>query len=343
MATQFLITCKTDYEKILAREVALYNFTPQTKGQGWILAQANDETFTKENETQTIIPCFAHSIRENPIPVSASSVNSLTDELINLFTTNLGTKRITDSWAFQFSSSGSEQLIHRAKSVEKHWLDKLQKKMSRVAKLAREGIPFSASFAQGFFVHFTDFNQVFVSFKALSAGQQRMLMDPKSPSRSYLKLEEAFRIYGHEPKRNEKVIDLGAAPGGWSYSALKRGALVIAIDNGPLKDPVKLHYNMRHLKVDALKFTYDYPKPVDWLLCDILEKPEIILELLHQWLGNKWCNNFIINIKVGRNDPIVLLNKIRNYEDGLLPYCQSLHIRQLYHDREEITLMGQTK
>ncbi|MBF0385216.1 MAG: rRNA methyltransferase [Candidatus Omnitrophica bacterium] len=343
MTAQILITCKTDYEKILAREIASYNFTPQTKGRGWILAQLENKTLFKEHRTQLTIPCFAHSIRETPIAVSAASVNSLADQLVNLFLTNLGSKRIADPWAFLFSSSGNEQLIHRAKSAEKSWLNKLQKKISRVAKLAREGIPYNSSFVEGFFVHFIDFNQAFVSFKALSAGQQRMQMDPKAPSRSYLKLEEAFKIFGNEPRRNEKVIDLGAAPGGWSYSALKRGAIVIAIDNGPLKSPVKLHSNMSHLKVDALKYTYDSSKPVDWLFCDILEKPDIIFNLLHKWLSQKWCRNFIANIKVGRNDPIVLLNKINNSRDGLLPFCQALYIRQLYHDREEITLMGQAK
>ena len=40
---------------------------------------------------------------------------------------------------------------------------------------------------------------------------------------------------GLEPMPGERVCDLGAAPGGWSYSAAKRGASVVAVDNGPLK------------------------------------------------------------------------------------------------------------
>jgi len=341
--TIMLLTCKTDYEKILAREIALYNIKLQTKGHGWVLTQDTGKTASKDHDTPITDPCFAYHILENPIKLTGTSVNDFTEKLINLFTENIGQSRITDSWARSFLSSGDEQLIKRTKTIEKNWLNKMQKKMSRVTKLSKEGIPHHSNFADGFFVHFTDFNQAFVSFRALSAGQQRMQMDPQAPSRSYLKIEEAFRIFGKEPGNQETVIDLGAAPGGWSYSALKRGAIVTAIDNGPLKDPVKSHKNICHLKVDALKYKYDGSKPADWLLCDILDKPEVIFILLNKWISQKWCRSFIVNIKVGRNDPILLLEKIRDSKNGILPFCKHLYIRQLYHDREEITLMGQTK
>lgn len=342
MTKTVLITCKTNYEKILARECALHDINFQTKGRGWILAHWEEHALSKQHEIPLTDPCFAHNIFKNPTTISAASVNRLTEKLINIFITHLGQTRIVEPWALLFSSSGEEQLIQRAKSVKKCWLTKMRKRMSHVVKLSKEGLPHCSKFVDGFFVHFVDFNQAFVSFKALSAGQQRMQMDSSAPSRSYLKVEEAFRIFGHEPQMNEIIIDLGAAPGGWSYSALKRGATVTAIDNGPLKDPVKSHQNINHLKIDAFKYTYDHSKPADWLLCDILEKPDIILNLLHKWLDQKWCRHFIVNLKIGRDDPIVLLKKIRDTQNGLPPYCKFLHVRQLYHNREEITLMGKT-
>ena len=343
MPTTALITCKTGYEKILSRELALHQIHPQTKGRGWILAQGEPKNSPKQPATPLPDLCFAYLVLENPAAVRATSVNSLTEKLINIFITHIGQTRIVEPWALSFSSSGHEQLVRHARSVRKNWTNKLLRKMAHVAKLAREGIPPGLKFTDGFFIHFTDFNQAFVAFRALSSGQQRMQMDPRAPSRSYLKTEEAFRILGAEPRKNETVVDLGAAPGGWSYSALKRGASVTAIDNGPLKNPVRGHPNIRHLKADALKYRHTRTQPADWLLCDILEKPDIILNLLHKWLRQKQCRHFIANIKVGTNDPILLLKKIRDPQKGLLPYCGILRIRQLYHDREEITLMGRTK
>jgi len=343
MTTTILITCKINYEKILAREIALYNVDFLTKGRGWILAQWEKQTLTKQYDTPLTNSCFAYHLLENPADVRAASVNSLTESLVNLFITHIGETRIVEPWKFLFTSSGNEQLIHHAKSVKKRWLNKMAKRLSHVTRLSQEGIPYGSKFTEGFFVQFIDFNHVFVSFRALSTGQQRMQMDSQAPSRSYLKTEEAFRMFGHEPRANETVIDLGAAPGGWSYSALKRGAIVTAIDNGPLKDPVKSHRNISHLKVDGIKYIYELSKPADWLLCDILEKPDIILNLLHKWVSQKWCRRFIVNIKIGREDPIGLIKKIRDPQKGILPHCKLLYIRQLYHNREEITLMGQTK
>jgi len=327
-----LITCKEGYEKILANEAALYHGKLQSKGRGWILAQW-DEALPQEL-------CFAYQILINPVKVSASSINGLIGKLLDLFTTHVKQKRIVEPWPLLFSSSGDAQLIHRAKTVEKIWLDNLQKRMSRVAKLSQKSILNGSQLADGLFVHFIDFDQAVVSLQAIGARQQRMQMDPQAPSRSYLKIEEAFHIFGCEPKKNDTVIDLGAAPGGWSYSALKRGACVTAIDNGPLKGPVASHPKISHLKIDAFKYKYDRSKPIDWLLCDILDEPDVILELLYEWLKHKRCRHFIVNLKVGRTNPIVLIKNIKDPLKGIASFCSLLHVKQLYHDREEITLMG---
>jgi len=336
-----LITCKADFEDILAREIALGNMSLQAKGPGWVLAQEKDPASTGSRAAKLTDLCFACHLLEDPVLISAPSVNSFAEKLADCFTEHIRPMRIDKPWPFLFASSGNEPLIHRAKTVSQAWSEKILKKVSRVAKLSVEGMPRGPEFSEGFFVHFTDFDQAFVSFNALSQGQQRMAMDPEAPSRSFLKLEEAFRVLGHEPQEGETVVDLGGAPGGWSYSALKHGAIVTAIDNGPLRDPVKSHKKMRHLKVDALKYTYDHDEPVDWLLCDILEKPGIILGLVRKWLSQGWCRRFIVNFKVGRSDPILLLKEIKDAQKGLSPFCGQLIIRHLYHDREEITVMGE--
>ncbi len=334
------MTCKEGYETILGREAALYRLNCQAQGSGWVLARGDQPGALPVPFGEL---CFAYAVLESPIAVEAAAVNSLVGRLVDEFTQHIGTQRIDAPWPRLFFSSGDERLIQHAGTVEKCWLEKVQKKMSRVVKLSRVGIPAAPSFAAGFFVHFTGFNKTLVAFKALSQGQQRMKMDPQAPSRSYLKIEEAFHVSGREPKENERVIDLGAAPGGWSHGALKRGAYVTAIDNGPLREPVRSHPKIRHLQTDALKYRPERDLPVDWLLCDVLEDPDVILELLRQWLGNKWCRRFVVNLKVGRLDPVMLLKRIRHIREGLAPLCQSLCVRHLYHDREEVTLMGEVR
>ena len=91
----------------------------------------------------------------------------------------------------------------------------------------RPELPRGAGPARGLFVFFADFGRVFAAREAWLGGQRRMADDDAAPSRSYLKVEEAYIVLGREPAAEETVVDLGAAPGGWSYSAAKRGARVI--------------------------------------------------------------------------------------------------------------------
>src|SRR4051812_31214857 len=56
------------------------------------------------------------------------------------------------------------------------------------------------------------------------------------PSRAYLKLWEALPRWRRWPSRDERCIDLGAAPGGWTWVLAGLGARVTAVDKAPL-DP----------------------------------------------------------------------------------------------------------
>ncbi|MDH5751508.1 MAG: hypothetical protein OEZ59_03720, partial [Deltaproteobacteria bacterium] len=172
-------------------------------------------------------------------------------------------------------------------------------------------------------------------------GASRLRKDDTAPSRSALKLEEAFELMGEAPLYRSKVVDLGAAPGGWSQACLKRGANVLAVDNGPLRTQGwdDLPGMLEHHRGDGL--TYRPPRerlPVDWLLSDMLVAPGVCLGLLRRWLGEGWCSRFVVNVKIPQKNPLAAL-------DPLLEYLGTLkgwhwQARQLFHDRREVTLMG---
>ncbi len=172
-------------------------------------------------------------------------------------------------------------------------------------------------------------------------GVHRMQRDPAAPSRSYLKLEEALDVLGHPPKVRERVIDLGAAPGGWSYAFLKRGCRVLAVDNGPLKlgGLDALPGQLTHLRADGLRLRPPSGwLPADWLLSDMLVPPGQCLGLLRRWLENGWTRRFIVNVKLPQREPLAALAPLQAYL-GRLPTL-SWRMRQLYHDRREVTIVG---
>lgn len=168
-------------------------------------------------------------------------------------------------------------------------------------------------------------------------GELRMKMDDQAPSRSYLKLEEAFVRMGVEPKAGETVIDLGAAPGGWSYACAKRGARVTAVDNGPLKITDACIRRIDQLHVDGLSFRLSkHQPPVDWLVSDMLISPGDAFGLLKHWVGGRHCLHVVMNLKLPQQHPMSALTPVLHW----LKHHPTLEMRQLCHNRREVTVYG---
>jgi 23S rRNA (cytidine2498-2'-O)-methyltransferase len=132
-------------------------------------------------------------------------------------------------------------------------------------------------------------------------GEVFVAVDKSAPSRAFAKLLEAEMRLGVRIAPNETCIDLGAAPGSWSYVALKRGARVTAVDRSPLREDLMPHPQLRFIRGDA--FAFIPTQPVDWLLCDVIAAPRRSSELLLEWLRRRWARRFVVTVKFkGRQD-----------------------------------------
>ena len=307
------------YEAFLVKELG---GKVEKSGPGWVLGPDGSGEL-----------CFAHLSLLSPVELVGKSVNALAWAMADHFTGSTRDERFEGAWPYCVESATTPGLGRRADAVERECLERIRGRMSRVAKLALPGRP-TMGRARGLFAFLPDFDRLYVSREALGGGQRRMADDPQAPSRSYLKVEEAYGVLGREPAAGETVVDLGAAPGGWSYSAAKRGALVTAVDNGPLKAG-GLHPGITHKTEDAFLFAPD--KPVDWLFCDMIEDPERVVVLVERWLTEGWCRRLIVNLKFGRKDPMAVLRRCKDLRRN----CPALKARHLFHDREEFTLVGE--
>jgi 23S rRNA (cytidine2498-2'-O)-methyltransferase len=279
--------------------------------------------------------CFSHLSLREPKELEGKSVNALSGEIADFFTGSTKEERFEGSWPFCVESAGDAGLGRRAKTVAEQCFERIKGRMSRVAKLAVQGRP-SLGPSRGLFVYLPTFDRAFACREAIAGGQRRMADDPQAPSRSYLKVEEAYGILGREPTAGETVVDLGAAPGGWSYSAARRGASVVAVDNGPLKGGA-VHAGIAHRAEDAYK--YSPAQPVDWLFCDMVDDPDKVQALLERWLADGWCRRFVVNLKFGRQDPLRILDQAQRLRER----CSLFRARHLFHDREELTLVGERR
>ncbi len=176
-------------------------------------------------------------------------------------------------------------------------------------------------------------------------GIQRVSMNGDAPSRSYLKLAEAFEVFLDSKeqaqflKPNMTAVDLGAAPGGWTWQLAQRGLKVSAVDNGPLKGAAAIHPNIKHLRQDGFKFRPQ--RPVDWLVCDMVEQPQRVAELMTEWFVGGLTMHAIFNLKLPMKKRVAALQEALNRIRTALNnkgVRYTLQAKQLYHDREEVTV-----
>ena len=329
-----LLTCQSGFEALLERELAEAGVAAVEHGPGWVRAASGAATEAL---------AFPWLSLRDPVEVRGESVNALAARVAEYFLGSLRGERIQAAWpSVWLGPQETVGLGRRLSAVESACGELLKKKLSRVAKLAVADVPRGAGPARGLWVYFVDFGRAYVAREAFVHGQRRMADDDLAPSRSYLKVEEAYVVLGREPAEGETVCDLGAAPGGWSYSAAKRGARVVAIDNGPLKGGALDHPRIEHLREDAFKFAPRAGETFDWLFCDMVEEPHHVLQhIVGPWLAQGWCRRFVINLKFGRVDAVGLLRELRAPDSVLTKYAPGRRIRHLYHDREELTLVGE--
>lgn len=173
-------------------------------------------------------------------------------------------------------------------------------------------------------------------------GIARLRMPREAPSRSTLKLAEALQTLLSAEERERwlraggKAVDLGAAPGGWSWQLASHGLRVTAIDNGPMDKALLAEGLVTHERADG--FVWRPKGPVDWLVCDMVEQPSRIAALMADWFLQKKCRHAIFNLKLPmkkRHDALrqcadIIVSKLKG-----IPI--ELRFKHLYHDREEVT------
>lgn len=176
-------------------------------------------------------------------------------------------------------------------------------------------------------------------------GYPRLRFPRQAPSRSTLKLEEAW-LQLLPPQQADsylkpgfRAVDLGASPGGWTWQLVNKGLKVYAVDNGPMDPGLMAAWPVTHLREDA--FTYKPRHNVEWMVCDIVDKPARVAGLMVKWLTNGWCRRSIFNLKLPMKRRWQTSNELLLHireELAATGLSYQLRAKQLYHDREEITV-----
>ncbi|WP_144185363.1 SAM-dependent methyltransferase [Elioraea rosea] len=167
-------------------------------------------------------------------------------------------------------------------------------------------------------------------------GEAHFVEDREGPpSRAYLKLWEAFALLRRWPAPGEIGLDLGAAPGGWTWVLAKLGARVTAIDKAPLDPAIAALDGVGALRESA--FAIDPPAwvsghgIVDWLVCDVIAYPQRSLRMIRAWIEANAVRNIVCTLKFqGETD-----------HDAAEGFAAIAHGRllHLFHNKHELTFL----
>ena len=149
------------------------------------------------------------------------------------------------------------------------------------------------------------------------------------PSRAYLKLWEAFTRLGKHPRAGETCVDLGAAPGGWTWVLAGLGARVVSVDKAALAPGVAAMPGVDHLRQSAFALEPQAVGPVDWLFSDVICYPGRLLALVRRWRESGLVRNFLCTVKFqGETDHAIAR------EFAAIPGSSLMH---LHHNKHELT------
>jgi 23S rRNA (cytidine2498-2'-O)-methyltransferase len=123
------------------------------------------------------------------------------------------------------------------------------------------------------------------------AGDAGIEMPADSPSRAWLKLEEATRFFDLRFTPRDIVVELGCAPGGVVLALLNRGVSVIGVDPAKMADvvmasaiserapaPTDRPWFFHSRKPAALTSKRDLGQGVTWFMSDMNQSPDVVLK-----------------------------------------------------------------
>ena len=110
-------------------------------------------------------------------------------------------------------------------------------------------------------------------------GDPQLSVPASSPSRAWLKLEEAARAFPLRIDDGDVVVEVGCAPGGVTRALLDRGAVVVGVDPNAMDERILRHPSFTHLRTSGQQAT-DLPRalahaggPPRLLVVDINQRP----------------------------------------------------------------------
>jgi 23S rRNA (cytidine2498-2'-O)-methyltransferase len=176
-------------------------------------------------------------------------------------------------------------------------------------------------------------------------GARRFAQTSEQISRAEFKLLEALEVFGLSLPADGKVLDLGAAPGGWTRLFLEAGMHVVAVDPAQLDPRLAKRSHLEHYRGYAEHYLEDAMRrrlKFDVIANDMRMDARDAARLLASASLCLRTDGFVLSTfklphATREIDPLTTLRealRILNQRYGLV------QARQLFHNRQEVTVVA---
>jgi 23S rRNA (cytidine2498-2'-O)-methyltransferase len=183
------------------------------------------------------------------------------------------------------------------------------------------------------------------NLSAWPGGARHFAQTPEQISRAEFKFLEALESFGLTLPEHGHVLDLGAAPGGWTRLLLEAGLQVVAVDPARMDPRIERHLRMEHHRIyaeryleEALRRRYKFDAIVNDMRMDARDAARLLVEAapcLHR-------DGFILSaFKLPHATREI--NPLATLREGMRILQRSYAIvqaRQLFHNRQEVTVVA---
>jgi len=169
-----------------------------------------------------------------------------------------------------------------------------------------------------------------------AGGVRRFKREAGQISRAEFKLLEAIETFDLILPANGTVLDLGAAPGGWTRIARKHGMHVVAVDPAALDPRLAADAAVKHVRKVTQSYLSKADDQFDVILNDMrmdaLDSAALMVKAARNLKARGWA---LLTLKLPKK------RMVRVYKSALSELCKVYDLigaRQLFHNRSEVTV-----
>ncbi len=159
------------------------------------------------------------------------------------------------------------------------------------------------------------------------------------PSRAYYKIAEAFEAFDLPMEQQEKVLELGSAPGGASMFLLEQDLKVFGVDPAEMSPIITKNYNFKHIKkpFETLNVS-NFAEDIDWIISDVNLPPSVVIQEVDRFLTFLEPRGVVLTLKLHQDRYLRMLKPIvESYRKKGFSFVE---LKYLPSYRQEICLVA---